>query len=466
MKYRIYYIVVLTIFNCLITLGNTKYEAKDQAYYKAEIEVTIDTPDFKMIGYANVEGDGLPTTTGGQGGIADTVSTLEDLLAYSKTREKNFNPGILYIKGKIENPEQITVSIKHGANISIIGLGKDAELHNVGLKIWDYNNVIVRNLTIHEVFYPEDAITIDECHHVWIDHCELYSKIGDGIGVDTYDGLLDIKNGSRYVTVSWNYIHHHMKTSLIGHTDNVNQAETDRQFKITYHHNYFSNTDGRNPSLRFGALHMFNNYLENITDYGVAVRQGAHALLENNHFESVKIPVTTNKFSGDEGFVCMSGNIYTGTCSETDNSITQTDCDFWNDLPYTYTLDPVNKVALLVQMFAGVEVLDTVTAADPDTTTIPVGIEEISYTAGVEISSPYPNPANEYFSLVLKAAEAGMAEVILTDISGKIVKQYSSSHFRKGDTIFTFERGILQPGIYICIIRFNENNVVRKVTFR
>ncbi|MFO7658511.1 MAG: T9SS type A sorting domain-containing protein, partial [Bacteroidales bacterium] len=198
----------------------------------------------------------------------------------------------------------------------------------------------------------------------------------------------------------------------------------------------------------------------------VAVRQGAHALLENNHFESVKIPVTTNKFSGDEGFVCMSGNIYTGTCSEADNSITQTDCDFWNDLPYHYTLDSVQKVALLVQKFAGVGVLDTFTASDPDTTTVPVGIEEISYTTGVEISSPYPNPANEYFSLVLKAAEAGMAEVILTDINGKIVKQYSSSHFRKGDTIFTFKRGILQPGIYICIIRFKENNVVRKVTFR
>ncbi|MBN2612513.1 MAG: carbohydrate-binding protein [Bacteroidales bacterium] len=431
-----------------------------------EKEVKIDTPNFKMTGYANVEGDGLPTTTGGQGGLADTVSTLVELVAYANTREDNFDPGILYIKGKIESPEKLTVSIKHGANISIIGVGKDAELHNVGLKIWDYNNVIVRNLTIHEVFYPEDAITIDECHHVWIDHCELYSKIGEGIGVDTYDGLLDIKNGSRYVTVSWNYIHHHMKTSLIGHTDNSGQAETDRQFKITYHHNYFSNTDGRNPSLRFGALHMFNNYLENITDYGLAVRQGAHSLVENNHFESVKIPVTTNKFSGDEGFVCMSGNIYTGTCSEADNSITQTDCEFWNNLPYQYTLDSVHKVALLVQMFAGAGVLDTVTAADPDTTSAPVGIREISITGGIEISSPYPNPAESVFSISIKAPEAGTSEVILTDMGGKTVKKYPPCNYPQGNSAITFEKGALQPGIYLCIIRFDKYNIIRKVTFR
>jgi pectate lyase len=74
---------------------------------------------------------------------------------------------------------------KHGEKISILRIDSSSELEHVGLFIWDYKNVIVRNLKIHEVFYPDDALSISEGQYVWIDHCELYSKIGDGIGIDT-----------------------------------------------------------------------------------------------------------------------------------------------------------------------------------------------------------------------------------------------------------------------------------------
>lgn len=428
----------------------------------------IDTPDFKMIGYANVEAEGLMTTTGGEGGTIDTVSTLEELQAYAKSREKNTSPGILYIRGKIESPASLTVSIKHGTNVSIIGVGRDAELKNVGLNIWDYTNVIVRNLTIHEVLYPNDAITIDECHHVWIDHCELYSKTGESIGVDTYDGLLDIKNGSRYVTVSWNYLHDHMKCSLIGHSDGSSHEAIDSQFKITCHHNYFQNTDGRNPSLRFGALHMFNNYLENITDYGIAIRQGAHLKLENNHFESVHIPITTNKFDGPEGYVCLSGNIYSGTCSATDNSITQTDCDFWNDLPYTYKPDSAHHISMLVKLFAGAGVLDTIKAADPDTNEIPVSNKEITIP-GVNpefsVSLPYPNPVHSIFSVDLTIPENGQLEMMIIDLSGKCLMSLPTVILYEGKNTIQLTKGNLQAGLYIYVFKFHETKILKKVIF-
>jgi pectate lyase len=397
----------------------TVYEAEDAFLYQAatetknsgyigesyvnfdEIEITAGEPNFDMTGYATVSAEGLETTTGGEGGTVTTVTTLQELIDYSKTRENKTAPGILYIKGKISAASTTVISIKHGANISILGEGEFGELENIGLKIWNYKNVIVRNLKIHEVFYPDDAITIDACQHVWIDHNELYSKIGSGIGVDTYDGLLDIKNGSRYVTVSWNIIHHHMKTSLIGHTDNSNQAATDSQFKITYHHNYFHDTNGRNPSIRFGTIHLYNNYFENITDYGIAVRQGARALLKNNHYHNVHTPITTNKFNGPDGFVCESGTIYTGGTTAADNSITQVDCDFWSDLPYSYTLDPTNTVAMMVQEYGGVGIINTgntvslsgmaVTGGTLEpafntnitryTVVVPVGIQSITITA-------------------------------------------------------------------------------------
>ncbi|MBP6672319.1 MAG: T9SS type A sorting domain-containing protein, partial [Bacteroidetes bacterium] len=325
------------------------------------------------IGYATLNGG----TTGGAGGAVTTVTTLAELEAFAKTCENNSNPKILKISGKISAASTATVTIKHGANISILGDGNFGELENVGLVIWDYKNVIVRNLKIHEVFYPTDALSIDECENVWIDHNELYSKIGPGIGVDTYDGLLDIKNGSRYVTVSWNYLHHHMKCSLIGHTDNTGNQASDSQMRITYHHNWFSNTDGRNPSIRFGAIHMFNNFFEDLTDYGIAARNGAHAKIENSKYHNVLLPMSTDKFpvSGlPNGYICESGNLFTGTSGV--NIISQTGCEFWDaaTLPYSYVLDPVESVEGTVKALAGVGI----------TTSVGLAVELVSFTASVD----------------------------------------------------------------------------------
>lgn len=212
-------------------------------------------------------------------------------------------------------------------------------------------------MKIHEVLYPDDALTLDNVQHGWVDHCELFSKIGQGITVDTYDGLLDIKKGSSYITISWCHLHHHMKCSLIGHTDNTNQQATDSKIRVTYHHNWFSYTDGRNPSVRFGAVHMFNNYFEEITDYGIAARDGAHAKLENNVYHNVKLPMSTDKFPVNglpNGYICESGNILSGTTGE--KVISQAGCDFWNSttLPYSYTLDAVSTVEQTVKTYAGI----------------------------------------------------------------------------------------------------------------
>ncbi|MFZ4622038.1 MAG: T9SS type A sorting domain-containing protein, partial [Bacteroidota bacterium] len=324
------------------------------------------------IGYATLNGG----TTGGAGGSVTTVTTLAELEAFAKTCENNTNPKILYISGKISASSTTAVTIKHGANISIYGSGNFGELENVGLVIWDYKNVIVRNLKIHEVFYPNDGLSIDECENVWIDHNELYSKIGAGIGVDTYDGLLDIKNGSRYVTVSWNYLHHHMKCSLIGHSDNTGQQATDSQMRITYHHNWFSNTDGRNPSIRYGAIHMFNNFFEDLSDYGIAARDGAHAKIENSKYHNVLLPMSTDKFPVNglpNGYICETGNLFTGTSGA--NVISQTGCDFWDaaTLPYSYTLDPVESVEGTVKTIAGIGI----------TTGVDLAVELRAFTAAL-----------------------------------------------------------------------------------
>ncbi len=313
-------------------------------------------PDFSLIGYAAVGGGGIATTTGGAGGKTVSVKSLAELEEWAAAREKNTSPEILQINGKISSSSSALITIKNGANITIEGVGKAGELQNVGLNIRDYANVIVRNLTVHEVLYPNDALTLDNVQHGWVDHCELYSKIGEGITVDTYDGLLDIKKGSAYITISWNHLYHHMKCSLIGHTDNSGQAEEDSKITVTYHHNWFSNTDGRNPSLRFGSAHLFNNIFEEISDYGIAARDGAHAKVENNLYRNVKLPMSTDKFPVDglpNGFICESGNELSGTTGA--KVISQAGCDFWNatTLPYAYKLEPVAAAETAVRQYAG-----------------------------------------------------------------------------------------------------------------
>ena len=59
------------------------------------------------------------------------------------------------------------------------------------------HNVIIRNLVFRNA--SDDSINVQMfSHHVWIDHNDL---------AQGYDGLIDIKRGSSYVTVSWNHLH-------------------------------------------------------------------------------------------------------------------------------------------------------------------------------------------------------------------------------------------------------------------
>lgn len=412
----------------------------------------------EMIGFATVPGDGISTTTGGEGGNVITISNLAELEAWAASREDNYNAEIVYIDGRISSSSSTLVTIKRGANISILGLGSTAELQNIGLNIRDYNNVIVRNIKIREVLYPNDALTIDGCSHVWVDHCELHSKIGDGIGVDTYDGLLDIKKGSRYVTVSWNYLHDHMKCSLIGHTNSSSQQATDSQMRITYHHNYFKNTDGRNPSIRYGAIHMFNNYFDGIGDYGLAARVGAHALVEGCHYNNVKLPMSTDKFPVDgmpNGYICESANLFTGSTG--DVVISQTGCDWWNSstLPYDYSVDDVNTVASNVPANVGVGKISVLSS----TAARKAGEPLVSEAEVLTDFEAYPNPFSGSVSVTFSIEKDEDLSFKLYDMRGRVVGEFGRARYGKGINTITYENDKLNNGIYILSMQNTERSL-------
>jgi pectate lyase len=286
-------------------------------------------------GYANVNG----TTTGGGSGPTVTVTTL----AAFKTAASSSTAETVLVNGHFTSSgDEVTVA----SNKTIRGVGSSSGLTGIGLKLKGVTNVIVQNLVINKVLASSgngDSIHIEKSTHLFIDHNDLSSDTSHG--TDYYDGQLDITHAADYITVSYNYIHDHIKCSLIGHSDD-NASEDTGKLHVTYDHNYFKNCDQRTPSIRFGTLHAYNNYFLNGTT-GIHTRMGAQALVQNNVWSGVKTPIETTKDSKVDGYVNQSGNIFgSGT-----NLITRTGS--LTSVPYSYSLGSASSVVAYVTANAG-----------------------------------------------------------------------------------------------------------------
>jgi pectate lyase len=285
-------------------------------------------------GFATVGG----STTGGAGGSTVTVTSASAL----STAAKSATTQTILVNGLLSCSTEITVA----SNKTIQGVGSNSGLTGCGLKLKKVSNVIIRNMKISKVQASTgngDAIHIDNSNHLWIDHNDLSSDTSHG--TDYYDGLLDITHAADYVTVSWNYLHDHIKCSLIGHSDS-NASEDTGHLRVTYHHNYFNNCDQRMPSLRFGTAHVYNNYFVNGST-GVHTRMNAQALVQNNVWRNVKTPIETTKDSKVDGYVNQSGNDFGGGT----NLITRT--GNFTSPPYGYSLTATSSVVGTVTGGAG-----------------------------------------------------------------------------------------------------------------
>jgi pectate lyase len=286
------------------------------------------------VGFASVNALGQNGTTGGAGGTEVTITTGAHLRDYAGRA----GAYILRIQGRIQISDMVTVV----ANKSIIGVGSTAEITGGGLQLGSTtrpgNNVIIRNIRFTNA--EDDSISVtNKAHHVWIDHNDLSAG---------YDGLLDVKRESDYVTVSWNKFHHHSKAMLLGHSDTYT-ADIGK-LRVTYHHNFFDGTDQRHPRARFGEpVHVFNNYYRNNSLYGIASTQNAGVLVEGNYFENVAHPTHVGYAESDPGRVVERRNVYVNSgAPETAGSVVEP------GTYYSYTLDDPATVPAKVQAGAGV----------------------------------------------------------------------------------------------------------------
>ncbi|KAF8320456.1 pectin lyase-like protein, partial [Clavulina sp. PMI_390] len=269
-------------------------------------------------------------TTGGKGGPTTTVTTL-DALTSAVTGD---TAAIVVISGTITG----NTVVKIGSNKTVVGKA-GASLVGVGLRVLNVNNVIIRNLKISKVLASTggDAIGVQAAYNVWIDHNDLSSDMDHD--KDYYDGLLDITHGCYGVTYSYNVLHDHWKTSLIGHSDN-NEAE-DLALRVTIHHNYWYNLNSRLPSFRFGQGHIYNNYYLNSAD-GINTRDGAELLIQNNVFQNVSKAI----YATDTGYATVSGNDLGGSTDTATAGTAPT-------IPYSYTLDSISGLPAAVVAAAG-----------------------------------------------------------------------------------------------------------------
>jgi pectate lyase len=292
----------------------------------------------RPIGFANVSGMGLDTTTGGSGGPTVTVATLAELAPLLDQDD----PTIILVNGEIDLEGNM---VPMRSNKSLIGLD-GARLFNGGLEMNRRQNIIVRNITFADG--TDDTFKINQnTHHVWVDHCDFTRAA---------DGLFDITRQSSFITISWNKFYEHSKTMLIGHSDSA--SDDTGYLKTTVHHNWFNGTEQRHPRVRFGEVHVFNNYFLSNALYGVASTMEADVVVEGNFFEGVEFPIYVGYDESAEGDAVERNNVYQNSGTPETRGTA-----FDPMAAYPYIVENPTTIPGLVRAKSGVGIIDPMAAA-------------------------------------------------------------------------------------------------------
>jgi pectate lyase len=282
--------------------------------------------------------------TGGADGNVITVTTASDLKKYAESSAGC----IIRVSGAIDL-ESVGGRIDIKPNKTIIGRDPNAVITgNLALdNDYPVSNVIIRNLNITNPggLGSGDGITITAVSKIFITNCTLY---------DCKDGCIDITGRADYITVSWCKFYYtdsndsHRFVNLIGAGDRA--VDDMNRFHVTLHHNWWSSLcSERMPSVRFGKVHIYNNYYScSGNNYCIRARLHSQCLIENNYFEDVDDPYYVLLTSGENGKIQASGNFFKSCTGRIDLG---TDTVF--KPPYPYTLDKAADLPRIIMTRAG-----------------------------------------------------------------------------------------------------------------
>jgi len=233
-------------------------------------------------------------TTGGANAVTEqiyTVANRAQLLA--AIANGGALPKIIKLVGTVDMSEgkpytstadqSARGAIRLKSNTTLIGDGASAGLVNGHILLSNVSQIVIRNLKIvnpcdvEPVWDPTDgatgnwnaaydAIGISGSDHIWIDHnsftdapmTDNFASIENGHVKQCHDGAVDVGSASDYVTLSYNVFGEHDKNNLIGSSSSATGDEG--KLRVTFSNNVFRDVQSRAPRVRFGQVHLFNNY--------------------------------------------------------------------------------------------------------------------------------------------------------------------------------------------------------------
>jgi pectate lyase len=247
-----------------------------------------------------------------------------------------------------------TIDIQDKTGLTIFS-ANGATIRHAEFNIKRANNLVIRNLKFDELWEWDesskgkfdkqdwDFITVDmTSDNVWIDHC-TFTK--------AYDGVVDVKGGSKNVTISWSSfvgddggpnsfvrkqidaleakrssyaMYNYLRTAGFsvddivaisrsqkkGHLVGANEFDTsNNSHRLTLHHNYYLNMQDRLPRLRGGNAHVFSVYMNNAEALAAKdlrnARVAAMSSTDRSKLTTYSFDVTLNGSISTEGGAVM-----------------------------------------------------------------------------------------------------------------------------------------------------------------
>jgi pectate lyase len=287
------------------------------------------------------------SATGGAGGTVVTATTAAQLKSYTESTSTY----IVEVSGDI-NLSSIGGGVSIRGNKTIRGIGTNPKITGrLGFRD-DANNIIIEKLTITnpKVGTGEgDGISVkDRITNLFIYKCTVY---------DCCDGMIDITTESDNVTVSWCKFYYnnpapnesHRFVNLIGASD-TDYADRGK-LHVTMHHNWWAERCyERMPRVRFGQIHLYNNYYSSSgNDYCIRPGVESQLLIERNYFYYVDEPIDEKDATS---LIECWYNFFHG-CTHVYYPANGYDDVFAP--PYSYIFNNVFDVPAIVQAYAGAD---------------------------------------------------------------------------------------------------------------
>ena len=197
------------------------------------------------------------------------------------------------------------IGVKGASNVTFEGIGDDATLYEAGVVAFQSTGIEVRNLGLMNWGGGKDGdgISLKQSVGVWVHNNDVfYGNAGSDGDQAKGDGSMDLKENSQYVTISYNHFWDSGKMSLCGM-----KSESGENW-ITYHHNWFDHSDSRHPRIRTMSVHVYNNYYDGNSKYGVGTAKDSEAFVEANYFRHCNYPM----LSSMQGSDVLAGGIFSG----------------------------------------------------------------------------------------------------------------------------------------------------------